>query len=159
VSKPKKHASEKLAAARAKETLSELKSEVLAPTTGRMVAAAEARAEEIRGIEDRIQAGALEVIEDSMWWRSLDPEAESPPEEWIAELGRERARQRFRVAKANWMSAKEAPIGIRTATLVSMGITKARAMEKQVPKSLNVAFVQMSAPLPEFPEIVVKGRK
>jgi hypothetical protein len=107
-------------------------------------------------MEEELYQKALSISADAMCWADLDPAEKEPPPEWIHELGPEAAARRFRVARAAWMSSRDAPIGLKLAHNAVVGIMKARAVEKQGPKILNATLVQMVGPLPEFPERLVK---
>lgn len=168
MSKPKKLAKERLAAAKAEETIASVSAQIEKASAGsaevisarqRELSVAEQRLNEIRSIEDGIHVSALQIIDDTMHAPKIEEDAEGPSEEEIAKYGKERAGERFRTARYGLMNAKEAPVFIKVATQIAAGITKARATEKQAPRSLNVAFVQMSAPLPEFPEVIVERNK
>lgn len=112
----------------------------------------------IRSIEDEMLLEASTIVRDAMKWRDIEPSSVDAPTEWYQELkerlgdgpAKDEAIKRFRVAKAAWMSSKDAPIGLKLATQVMVGIVKARATEDQAPRPLNVAvqIVQMPAQLP-----------
>lgn len=125
----------------------------------RAKSAAEERANELRSLEDQIHKNALTIIDDSMYWTHVSPHQEKPPQAWVDELGEAGARRRLITARMNHLSSREAPVGIKTAGLVAMGITRARSTERQAPRSLNISLVQMSAPLPEFPELEIGDEK
>lgn len=113
--------------------------------------------ERIRGIEDNMLESALSVVDGVLAFAEVQPDDEEPPEEWNGRFGEEGARRRLKLAKEGWKSAKEAAVAIKVATGVVAAITRARASEKGGPKVLNFQFVQMSAPLPEFPVLEVEA--
>ena len=87
------------------------------------------------------------------------------PAAWLDEMADdpsitiEQIRKRQRIAKAAWMPPKEAPVALQIAAKVLGGMQKARAMQDQGPKSLNLTMVSISAEgqvLPVFPEKEVK---
>lgn len=108
---------------------------------------------ELRKLEDGIFHQHLSVVSDSSFWTEVTQDTTEPPAEWVAELGYKKACQRLRVAKANWYSAKEAPVGIAVSQRVVMGMVRARSMEKHVPRTLNVSVVQMTAPPKTYPSL------
>lgn len=163
MSKPQKHATAKRAIARASDAVAALKADAKeaadAAVLERKMSIQESNANEIRRIEDEIHLGAMDVVDGSISGFSLSPEDTEPPKEWIEAFGEKRAWIRFRAARAGQLNAKEAPVAIKVATQIMTGITKARSMEKAAPRSLNVAFVQMSPELlPQFPEQIVEKK-
>lgn len=118
---------------------------------------AEERERALKSIESELLRDSMEVVVDSLRFREITPGQEEPPPAWIREVGEKRAIQRLRVANAGWMNKKEAPIAVQLAQVVAVGIIRSRATEKAGPKTLNVQMVQMSAPLPKFPELDVTG--
>jgi hypothetical protein len=115
--------------------------------------------ERIRAIEDSIYQQSASVVFGALRFADLTPESEEPPQSWVDELGKEEAWRQFRSARYATMPGKDAPEGIKVASTVFAAITKARAAEKGGPRNLNVAFVQMSAPLPQFPVVEVEHKK
>lgn len=103
-------------------------------------------------IQDDLLERSLAVVDGSVSFADIEPGALEPPPEWIEQYGHEGAMRRLRVARASWMNAKEAPVGIKVAAQVAVGILRAKAQEKSGPKTLNIAVVQMTAPLPQFEE-------
>jgi hypothetical protein len=104
--------------------------------------------------QERIFAKAAGVLESTLAFEDIDPADELPPAEWIVALGQKEAMKRFRVAKAAWLNAKEAPVGIKVAKECVVGISKALGAESQAPKILNMQAVQISlGPAPEFPKV------
>lgn len=116
---------------------------------------AEQRQDEIREIEDELLRKSLEIVDASLDFCKVDPTIETPPEQWVRELGADKAERKFKVAKAAWMAPKDAPCGILMAKSVSLGIIKARAAEGTAPRGLNIA-VQMVVSAPHFPELEVE---
>jgi hypothetical protein len=120
---------------------------------------------ELQKIENEIVSEASEVVHSALRFSEVDPERpEELPPDWLDELNAlqigtpeheqamERLQKRFRVAKAAWMSAKNAPVALSIAKGVLVGAMKARAMADQGPKHLNINVVSITAPLPVFPE-------
>lgn len=100
---------------------------------------------------------ASRVTEDTLLFRDLDPAADAPPEKWVSELGTDEAWKRFRVARSAWMSAKEAPVGIKVAKELVIGISKALGDSAQAPRIINMQKVTVhTGPAPEFPIIEVE---
>lgn len=122
---------------------------------------------ELQKIENEIVSEASEMIHSVLRFAEVNPENPEMPSDWLDELSHmqmgseewhrasEELAKRHRVAKAGWMSAKEAPVALAIAKSVLVGAMKARAMAGAAPKSLNVTLVSISAPdqpAPEFPE-------
>jgi hypothetical protein len=121
------------------------------PETGGL-SASELRARKLERIEDELLETNLEILNDASCFAEIDADTPCPPQRWIDELGEARAMRKFRVARAAWMSAKEAPVALSLSKSITNGIMKARAAEKQGPRTLNVALVKMVVPANPFPE-------
>ncbi len=106
----------------------------------------------LQEVQDEILERSLFVTDGAVRFSEVEEGAVMPPQEWIDELGEEKALIRFRAAKAGWKSAKEAPVGIKVAMQMASTIIKAKAMEQAPARTLNVALVHWSTPLPQFPE-------
>jgi hypothetical protein len=114
------------------------------------------RVRQIKSFEEQILVRALEVSDSVLRFAEIEPTDTQPPEEWIRELGEKAAQERFRIAKAAWMGANEAPIGIKTSAQLAASIIKARSTEKSGPKQLNIGVVHLSAPIPTFDVVDVE---
>ena len=111
------------------------------------------RADEFAQLEEQLFQSALRGLNDAMNWHDIDPNEKLPPNDWVEKFGSpERANAVFRVAKAMWDNAKEAPIGLKIDSQVVTGIMKARATEKAGPRQLNVSIVKVTQPAIVFPE-------
>jgi hypothetical protein len=65
----------------------------------------------------------------------------------------EEAEKVYRLAAAGWMSAGDAPVGIKNAMSIAIGIMKADATEKGGAKILNVQKILIDGSLvPDFEE-------
>jgi hypothetical protein len=116
------------------------------------------------GLRDELLQESLGVIRDSMRFRDIDPEAfperENDPAFWNMEdaLGPEDAKRAYRVAKYALATAADAPIGLKLATNIAVGIMKANAAEKGAAPILNVGKVIISAnSIPVFEEREVEN--
>ncbi len=109
----------------------------------------------IRAVEDEIYVEAASTVRDTLRFKEIDPAQEEPPLEWIAELGEHEAKKRHRLARSGWMPSKDAPVGLKLAQDTLVGFAKVRAAEKQGPRTLNMVYVKLSAPMPEFDEVEV----
>lgn len=115
----------------------------------------EAQASRIREIEDELLGESLSILQDSLRFKEIGPDSKEPPVAWVEELGPQKAMERFRVAMAAWMSAKEAPVALSIAKSLAVGIVKARATEKGGARTLNMTMVQMNMPQVNWEEIEV----
>lgn len=106
----------------------------------------------LQKIENEVVSEAYEILRDAGGWADIDPDNPECPPAWIEEMGAERAKRKFRVSRATWLSPKNAPVGLMLAKSIMTGAMKARAMQDQGPKSLNINLVSISAPMPVFPE-------
>jgi hypothetical protein len=113
------------------------------------------------GMRDELLAESLGVIRDSMRFRDIDPELnrDDDPAFWGMqdELGPDDAKRAYRVAKYALATAADAPIGLKLATNIAVGIMKANAAEKGAAPTLNVGKVIINqAAIPVFEEREVK---
>jgi hypothetical protein len=100
----------------------------------------------------------------------IDPTSPEMPAAWLQEADdcvteEEKAAKlleldkRKRIATYSLLPPKEAPVALQIAAKVLGGMQKARAMEGQGPKHLNLTMVSISAPgqvIPVFPEKEIK---
>jgi hypothetical protein len=115
-----------------------------------------------RELQNEVFNESLEVLQGALRFADLDDDGlanDEPPEDWIAEMGLKRARRAHRLARAASLPEKMAPAGIRVATNVMLGCLRAQAVEKQMPNTLNVAFVNMSVSEKKLPEMEVEGEE
>lgn len=125
---------------------------VKVPAPALLRSAEEIRIEKMRSIEDELLETNLAIMRDVSAFRDIMPDTEYPPQEWLDKYGYEESYKRLRVARASWMSAKEAPVALAISKSLTVGIIRARATEKTAPRSLNIALVQMTAPSQVFEE-------
>lgn len=107
----------------------------------------------LRSREDGILGSAMEVLEGTLAFKDIDPQQDTIPPEW-ADMDPDLATRRLRLARAAWLPVAEAPIGMKLAKDLAVGIIKARSMEKSTPRPLNVAIQIVTSP-PQFPSRVV----
>ena len=98
---------------------------------------------ELQKIENEVVGEAYNVLADVGSWADIDPENPECPPEWIAELGEIRAARKLRIARASWMSAKNAPVALKIAQSIVTGAMKARATADAAPKHLNINLVSI----------------
>jgi hypothetical protein len=84
--------------------------------------------EKLAAQEDRVFARNLNTVDDMTYGFDIEPDQETPPQEWVDELGIVAARRRLRVARASLMSLKDAPIGLSAAKSIVSSLAKARAV-------------------------------
>lgn len=109
----------------------------------------------LRLVEDKVLGKSLEIVRDALCFVDIDMGSEEMPVEWIDEVGPEAARRRQRAAQWAQLNAKEAPVGLKLAKEVLIGIVKARAVERAEPKRLNIQVTKIDFQLPEFPRVAV----
>lgn len=97
----------------------------------------------MRSIEDELHQEAGEVLQDVLQFADIDPENPVKPKGW--------SDKKFLRAKTGWSPAKDAPIAVKVAKDVLVGMSKARAAEKSGPKTMNMV-VFYSGKAPDFPE-------
>lgn len=114
----------------------------------------------LRKAQKKLLDKSTRVIEDALLFRDIDPSQPSPPDEWVSKLGQVEAERRFRVAKAAWMSAKEAPVAFKIAKDVFVGISKALSADAGAPKVLNMQAVQINlGPPQELPRVRIERKE
>ena len=99
----------------------------------------------IRAIENGLHEKAASILGHALRAPEINPGQTEIPAQWLQEMTQEEAERALRIANAAWASQKEA------------AAMKARAHENQGPRTLNATIVQMSAPMPVFPERIVSG--
>lgn len=108
----------------------------------------------IRALEDEVLQEATSVIRNGLRFGKIEMGEDGKPikpEGWTDE--------EFRLATYSLASAKDAPVGLKTANQVYSSIVKARATEKAGPRQFNVAIVNMPFTKPNtYPELDVTGQ-
>lgn len=107
--------------------------------------AVERHANRLAAIEDELFEESAIVVRDALKFRDVDPNSDEIPAEW-RDMDPDEARKRMRMARANWMNAKEAPVGLKMAQAVMNGIAKARAQQGQAKGDLNVVVQVVTTP-------------
>jgi hypothetical protein len=111
----------------------------------------------VEDLKHRLFDRAASVVEASIGFADLEDSAEVPPKEWVKEFGEKEASRRFRIARFAQQGSRSAPVGIKCAMEVFLGILNVDARHEQpADRSLNVTFTQInvSGP-PKYPEIEV----
>ncbi len=101
-------------------------------------------------MEDQLADDCFKVITAAMKFAEID-DSGTPPPEWIEEYGEKEALIRYRLAVAGSMNVSEAPFALKMATQTMVAVLKARAT-RTAPRPLSLQLVQITAPLPAFPE-------
>lgn len=109
----------------------------------------------LREVDRRIESSANEIVEGTMRAFDVPFDATACPEGWKELYGPEEAERRFRIAKAAQLPTASAPVALKLAHQMKSGIMAAKAKRNDGPKTMNVALVKMTAPLPNFPVIEV----
>jgi hypothetical protein len=102
---------------------------------------ADEKTKDLQSIEDKLFDRSAEILEGALRFTEVNPTDTEPPAEWINEFGYTKAKRMLQSATTAWMSAKNAPVGIKVAESIARGVMKARSLEKAAPKSLAVAFL------------------
>lgn len=117
--------------------------------------------ERIRALELALHERAASILGYAMMAPDLtenDLRQSVPTGEWLAKFeDSEEGKRAFRIAKAAWESAKDAPVFLKLAPAFLAGSMKARANEDRAPRTLNATIIQTTAPLPVFPERIVNN--
>lgn len=139
-----------------------LTSVVPAPqVTGQLLTREEQVDSHLRELENNLLENALTQLNAAQKWAEvlveLDPEdVKQIPQKWIDELGEEKAREQYRIARAASMPSAKAPAQVKENAKLAVGILKARAHEKTGPRILNLNLVEMPNVVLKFPEQEVK---
>lgn len=117
------------------------------------------RQEVLARLSNALYEQSATTVNDAIgFFAKIDPMAEEPPEEWVAELGEARAWERFRTAKYATMAAKDAPVALAMAAKIYVGVSNAQALRGGAP-TLNVQHVHITAPIPKFDVIDVTAEE
>lgn len=92
-------------------------------------------------VEHAVQQNSFDVVDAVVSFAEINPEQEEPPQNWIEKYGYLKALHRFRIAKAGWMSAKDAPVAIKVAASIATNALKNRGEENRQP--LNMTLVKV----------------
>ena len=96
-------------------------------------------------LNTQIVTAAAETIDAVLAFADYDFEnMDEPSAELIAQYGAD-AGKRFRIAKASWMSAKEAPAALKIAAQIATAGMKAQAIKSAL-QPLNITFTQVIVP-------------
>lgn len=106
-------------------------------------------------IQDAVKQESFEVVSAVVSFAEIEEGAAAPPESWIQKFGFARAMKRFRLAKAGWLGAKEAPIGIKVAASIAGNIIKAQGNDGDR-RPLNMTFVKVTNTLPKYDAIEIE---
>lgn len=99
----------------------------------------------LKALESELLEECLVVSRDMMRFREIQPDQAEPPEEWVREVGYEKAMERLRCALAGHDNRKNAPIAVQLAVQLGVGIMKSRASEKSGSITLNAMLVGFPA--------------
>lgn len=113
----------------------------------------------IRAIESALHERAASILGYAMMAPDLDETEmaqDTPSGQWLSKFdNREEGQRAWRIARAAWSSAKEAPVFLKLAPAFLAGSMKARANENAGPRVMNATIVTMTTPMPQFPERLV----
>lgn len=101
------------------------------------------------GLDDELFERNASVVAAMARWPEIDPSSKDVPPEWIQEFGGDlkRATETWRVARASWLSNKEAPVGLQNSVKLHIGLSSARAKRgNTVPRTLNLQPVFITLP-------------
>lgn len=106
--------------------------------------------ERLRAMEQSVLEDSLVVISSALRFHEvLEPDG-SPvkeiPAEWVERFGAKGARERFIIARAACMNAKEAPVGLKMAQQTAVGAMAALEKSKTSGVTFNLQFVKMVQP-------------
>lgn len=99
----------------------------------------------------------MRTVEAALHWEDIDPDVTEPPPEWVEAIGYEAAKKRLRVARAAWMNAKDAPVGLGMARTTAVGIMKVRSALKVSSPTLQINLVSFASPMTAIETIDVES--
>jgi hypothetical protein len=101
--------------------------------------------EKLAAMEEGVFERSLETVEGVLAWSDYSPEDFTP--DALSEVDEEERKKR-RLAQAGWMPAGEAPIGIKLASQIVVGMAKARATSAAAQSGGQRPVVQINLPPP-----------
>lgn len=110
----------------------------------------------IKREEDKILGRAMRTVDSALAFSEVDGAQGDLPPQWM-DMDPDEAQQKLRVARAAWLCKSEAPVGLDISLKVMVGIIKARAAEKQGPRTLNLIHVHTTAPMPDYEVVDVEA--
>lgn len=121
--------------------------QIITPPSHQRITKRQRHLEAIAEAEDRVHQTAIGILEATLDFHLVEPDQVMPPEEWVEMYGEKAAIQRLRVAKAGWMPAGKAPVALRIAPAVVVGIAKARGQQAASRQVVEVnARIALPAP-------------
>ena len=127
------------------------------PNLAKVLDREEAELERIRALEGALHQQAAKIVEYTLRAPEIDPSKDEIPAAWLNTMTRDDAERAFRIARAAWASQKDSPAFLKTASNFLATSMKIRSNEQGGPKVLNATIVQVTQPLPQFPERIVKN--
>lgn len=85
------------------------------------------RAQVVEDVENKLLEESHEIVSGVMAFADIEGNEDTPPAEWIAELGPEAAIKKHRLARLGMMPAKDAPVGITVAQNIVKSVLAAKA--------------------------------
>ena len=121
-----------------------------------------AQRDKLVGLRDELFQESLGVLRDAMRFRDIDPslkrDLDPAFEQMEKELGTQAAESAYRMALLAYTPSADAPIGLKLAANIAVGIMKANAAEKGNTQVLNVSKVVLNAgAIPQFEEREVES--
>jgi len=132
---------------------------VLAKAPDAAVSLARANKDRLISLRDELYRESMTVMNHAMRFGDIDPQYAQQKEldpafaKMARDLGDEDAQKAYRLAQYACLPGADAPVGLKLAAVVAVGIMKANAQEKGGTHVLNVSKVVLSADaLPAFEE-------
>lgn len=111
----------------------------------------------IDAVKNRLLEQAAEIVSGALSWPELEKGQEGPPQEWVERLGPKKAMAAYRCALAGTMPSSDAPVAVKMASQILIGILKSHADRDKVPQ-LHIQMVQLSqGGGREYPSIKVES--
>ncbi len=118
-----------------------------------------ARIQVVEQIEDKLLAEGKEIVSGVMAFAEIEGTENTPPAEWIAELGPEAAIRKLRLARMGTLPASEAPVGVAVAKdmVKSVLAAKAKRQDARGAPELHLEVVRLTLVQNRYEVIDVTG--
>lgn len=116
----------------------------------------------IEKLQDELAKEAASIVSATLAAPEMKRAADGSwviPDKWFETYGPDGAERRAAVAAASWMNAKEAPVFIKVASSILVGMIRASADRESGNRTLNVALVQMEVSPATYPTLEVTDEK
>lgn len=109
---------------------------------------------ELTRLEEELYRSSCNVIMAVCDFAQLDPnDLDAVPAQWVDDYGPDAAIMRHRIARSGWLPPSKAPVAIRLAQSVTVGIMRVRSGKTPIDVHQNVALIKLPAPQGYYEEM------